>query len=62
MAAVTVSCLTPVLQGVLYRVSPRDPIMLSATATLLLVAAAAAAFVPARRILRLDDINTLRAE
>jgi hypothetical protein len=36
--------------------------MLSATATLLLVAAAAAAFVPARRILRLDDINTLRAE
>ena len=57
MAAVTVSCLTPVLQGVL-----GDPIILSATATLLFVAAAAAAFVPARRILRLDDINTLRAE
>ena len=52
----------PALQGLLYGVSPRDPFVLIAAAGLLMLAVAAAAFVPARRILRLDVVNTLRAD
>jgi ABC-type antimicrobial peptide transport system permease subunit len=46
----------------LYGIAPRDPSTLALAAALLVTAAALAAYVPARRILGLDVINSLRVE
>ena len=52
----------PTLGGMVYGIAVRDPSTLAIAASLLVAAAALAAYVPARRILRLDVISSLRAE
>jgi putative ABC transport system permease protein len=54
--------LTRVLAGLLYGVSPYDPLTLTAVVLLLLVVAAVACWIPARRAARLDPMVALRAE
>ena len=51
---------TRVLAGLLYEVSPRDPITFAAVAVLVAVVAMAAAWVPARRATRIDPAMTIR--
>jgi len=50
------------LSGMLYGVHPNDPLVFAAVAGVLLASAATAAYLPARRILRLDPNTILRAE
>jgi ABC-type lipoprotein release transport system permease subunit len=45
-----------------FGIAPRDPATLATVPVLLTAAAALAAYVPARRILRLDVVNALRVE
>jgi putative ABC transport system permease protein len=52
--------LAPALDAVLFEVAPRDPWTIAATAALLLVVAAAATFLPARRATAVDPVQTLR--
>jgi predicted permease len=52
----------PVLAGMLYGVGARDVSTMIVAATLVLAAALLAAYLPARRVLRLDVINALRIE
>jgi len=54
--------LTRVLESTLFGVSTRDPWTIVAAAILLLVTAAVAAFVPARRASRTDPMTALRYE
>jgi putative ABC transport system permease protein len=49
-----------VLESLLYGVSPRDPIVLAATATLLFAVAIGACWLPARRAARLSPLEALR--
>jgi predicted permease len=51
-----------VVRGLLYGVSPTDPVVLSATCVLLIVVALFAAWIPARRAASIDPMQTLRAE
>jgi putative ABC transport system permease protein len=51
-----------VMQGLLFQVSPRDPVTMSAIAALLSSVALAASVVPARRATRVDPLVALRAE
>jgi putative ABC transport system permease protein len=50
------------LEGLLFSVSATDPVIYSALAALLLLIAAAACYIPARRAMRIDPIAALRAE
>ncbi|HET7696791.1 MAG TPA: ABC transporter permease [Vicinamibacterales bacterium] len=50
----------PALSGVLYGIAPRDPWTLAGAATLMVTAALAAAYLPSRRLLRLDVVQSLR--
>jgi predicted permease len=50
------------LSSQLFGVAPIDPLSLSLTATALLVAAAVAAFLPARRASKIDPVQALRSE
>jgi ABC-type antimicrobial peptide transport system permease subunit len=52
----------PLLRGLLFGVSPRDPVSLGLAAGILMLAALAAAYVPARQVLKLDVVNALRAD
>ena len=52
----------PLLHGMVFGIAPRDPVTLLASAALLLAATAAAAYVPARRILLVDVVNALRVD
>jgi putative ABC transport system permease protein len=54
--------LTRTIESFLYEVSPTDPVTAVAVAAVLLVVAALAAFVPARRAASVDPATTLRAE
>jgi putative ABC transport system permease protein len=54
--------LTRALHAALYRVSAADPLTFAAVSVLLLVVAALAAWVPARRAARVDPMVPLRAE
>jgi ABC-type antimicrobial peptide transport system permease subunit len=55
-SALTVGRLTPMLFGL----EPLDPIVFTATAILLLVCAVLAAYLPARRLTRLNAVAALR--
>jgi putative ABC transport system permease protein len=52
----------PALGGMVYGIAPRDPATLIGVPALLVAAAVLAAYVPARRILRLDVVHALRVE
>jgi putative ABC transport system permease protein len=61
LAGVALACMgTPALRGMIYGVGPHDPIALVAAAVLLIATALGAAYVPARRLLRLDVVHALR--
>lgn len=53
---------TRLLEGLLFRVEPRNPVMLGAVAVLFLAVAAGASWVPARRAVTLDPADALRHE
>jgi predicted permease len=53
---------TRFLSGILFAVTPTDPITLAAVAVTLAVAALLACYVPARRATRTDPVEVLRAE
>jgi ABC-type lipoprotein release transport system permease subunit len=53
---------TRLASGLLYGVSPRDPLTLSAVAVTLLVVSALANYLPARRAARVDPLTALRQD
>jgi predicted permease len=56
------AAVTRLLRGMLYGVTPLDPFAYLGAGVLLLVAAALACYLPARRAARLDPVRALRAE
>ena len=54
--------LAQILQGILADVSGRDPVTLAAVPALLVVVALLACLIPARRAMRLNPVDALRAE
>ena len=50
----------PALRGMLYGVGPHDPIAIGAATALLIATGFIAAYLPARRLLRLDVVKALR--
>ncbi|MGQ0733661.1 MAG: FtsX-like permease family protein [Acidobacteriota bacterium] len=53
---------TQVLSGLLFEVSPTDPLTFAASAALLVATGAVAAWLPARRAVRIDPTDALRWE
>ena len=51
-----------VIRGLLYEVSPLDPLTLVSVVALLIVTAAGAAAIPARRATRVDPVTALASE
>jgi ABC-type antimicrobial peptide transport system permease subunit len=50
------------LSTLLYQVKPGDPVVFATLASILLVVAVAAGYLPARRATRVDPLTTLRSE
>lgn len=50
------------LSGILYGISPRDPLVLATVPILLAAAALAALWLPARKAARLDPVEVLRTD
>jgi ABC-type antimicrobial peptide transport system permease subunit len=55
-------CLTRLIAKLLFSVSSSDPAIFAAVAGIILVAALVASYIPARRALSVDPVNTLRCE
>jgi len=53
---------TRLASGLLYGVSPRDPLTLSAVVATLLAVSALANYLPARRAARIDPLSALRQD
>ena len=51
-----------VVRGLLYEVSPWDPITFAGVATIVLAAATVALWLPARQATRIDPVRSLKAE
>ena len=58
--ALSAAALTRVLTGILYQVSPTDPLTFAAVAVLLAAVGTFACFVPARKALSIDPVEALR--
>jgi ABC-type antimicrobial peptide transport system permease subunit len=54
--------LTRLLSTLLFEVSPHDPIVLGGVSLILLTVTAIACYIPARRAMRVDPLETLRSE
>lgn len=54
--------ITRLISSLLYNVTATDPVSFGAVATLMLVVAATAAYLPARRATKVDPMVALRAE
>lgn len=54
--------LTRLLQALLFRISPTDPPTLAGVAFLVVALTAIASYLPARRAVRVDPMDALRAE
>jgi ABC-type antimicrobial peptide transport system permease subunit len=54
--------LTPAIRTQLYAVGPSDPLTIAGVAATLLVVALVASWIPARRVLRVDPMATLRCD
>jgi ABC-type antimicrobial peptide transport system permease subunit len=54
--------LTPLMKSLLFSVSPSDPLTYVAMTIALILAAALASYLPARRAVKVDPIETLRVE
>jgi ABC-type antimicrobial peptide transport system permease subunit len=62
IGAVAALVLTRVLVSMLYGIAPTDARALGVTSSVLMGAAILACYVPARRAMRVDPVNTLRAD
>jgi putative ABC transport system permease protein len=62
LGLVAAYALASLIAGLLYDVRPRDPLTFIAAAATLLVVAAVACWIPARRAARVDPLSALRAE
>jgi putative ABC transport system permease protein len=62
VGAISSLLLTPVLSGLLFGVSPRDPVAFAGSAVFLAAVALLACYVPARRASRIDPMVALRYE
>ena len=60
--ALGAAALAPTLRSLLYGVRPLDPMTFAIVTAVLLVVAAAATYVPARRVTAIDPATTLRSE
>jgi len=54
--------LTRLMKSLLYNVSPADPLTFAAVSAALILAAALASYLPARRATRVDPVEALRSE
>jgi putative ABC transport system permease protein len=59
---VAAAALTRYLEGLLFGLTPQDPVTFAAVVALLALVAAAASYIPARRALRVDPLVALRDE
>src|SRR5207248_7399160 len=61
IGGITALLLTRLMGNLLYKVSPRDPIAFGVALIILLAVALLACFLPARRAMRVDPVQALRA-
>jgi putative ABC transport system permease protein len=62
LGALGAVAITRVIGSLLYNVTPTDPVSFGAVATVMLLVAAAAAYLPARRATAVDPMTALRSE
>jgi ABC-type antimicrobial peptide transport system permease subunit len=62
MGLIAAAALSRVLASLLFGISPLDPLTYSAVSIVLLIAAAAASYLPAHRASNVNPLDALRAE
>ena len=60
IGAIAALLLTRLMENLLYKVSPRDPIAFSSALIILILVTLLACFLPARRATRIDPVRALR--